>query len=217
MKPYKWIVIVMVMCCVARPVTLRAQADEIAQLALNYQKLAQLKKILQNMYQGYEILSKGYNTVKGLSEGNFKLHDVFLNALMQVSPAVRNYKRVADIIEYQTIIVQEYKQAFKRFKKDGHFTQDELGYISQVYEHLFRDSLKNIDALTIVITANKLRMSDDERIREIDHIYNDVSTQLTFLRSFNSNTTLLAVQRARNNNEVQTVQHLYGIKTDNHE
>ena len=43
--------------------------------------------------------------VKDMTEGNFSLHKTFLDALMQVSPAVKNYKRVGDIINYQILLV----------------------------------------------------------------------------------------------------------------
>lgn len=77
-----------------------AQTDEIAQLLLNVEKLAQFKQILSDMKKGYQILEGGYNTIKDISEGNFSLHKAFLDGLMQVSPTVRNYKRIADIINY---------------------------------------------------------------------------------------------------------------------
>ncbi|WP_236937576.1 hypothetical protein [Flavobacterium coralii] len=77
-----------------------AQVQELKQLALNIEKLAQFRAILKDMKEGYEILSKGYNTVKDLTQGNFDLHKTFLDALLQVSPAVRNYKRVGEIIDY---------------------------------------------------------------------------------------------------------------------
>ena len=86
-----------------------AQTDEIAQLLLNVEKLAQFKQILSDMKKGYEILNGGYNTIKDLSQGNFSLHKTFLDALMEVSPTVKKYKRVADIINYQVILVKEYK------------------------------------------------------------------------------------------------------------
>jgi hypothetical protein len=84
-----------------------AQSTETQQLLLNVEKLAQLKKILSNMKKGYEIVSSGYNTIKDIFKGNFNLHDAFLNALLQVSPTVRKYKRVADIIPCQSEIVKE--------------------------------------------------------------------------------------------------------------
>ena len=188
-----------------------AQKDEIAQLLLNVEKLAQFKQILSDMKKGYKILNGGYNTIKDLSEGNFSLHKTFLDALMEVSPTVKNYKRVADIINYQVILVKEYKSSFNRFKRDNNFNQQELAYLGRVYENLFKQSLNNLDDLVTIITANKLRMSDDERLKAIDKIFADMQDKLLFLRYFNNNTTVLAVQRAKERNDANTMRLVYGI------
>src|SRR5882672_6143961 len=82
------------------------QSQEAQQLLLNWEKLTQLKKILNDMYSGYKIVYKGYTTIKDISEGSFTLHKDFLDGLLQVSPAVRKYKRVTDIISYQLKIVK---------------------------------------------------------------------------------------------------------------
>lgn len=188
-----------------------AQKDEIAQLLLNVEKLAQFKQILSDMKKGYKILNGGYNTIKDLSEGNFSLHKTFLDALMEVSPTVKNYRRVADIINYQVILVKEYKSSFNRFKRDNNFNQQELAYLGRVYENLFKQSLNNLDDLGTIITANKLRMSDDERLKAIDKIFADMQDKLLFLRYFNNNTTVLAVQRAKERNDANTMRLVYGI------
>ena len=189
-----------------------AQTDEIAQLLLNVEKLAQFEQILSDMKKGYEILNGGYNTIKDLSQGNFSLHKTFLDALVEVSPKVKNYKRVADIINYQIILVKEYKSAFNRFKYDNNFNQQELAYLGRVYENLFKQSLNNLDDLATIITANKLRMSDDERLNAIDKIFADMQDKLLFLRHFNNNTTVLAVQRAKERNDANTMRLVYSIK-----
>jgi len=188
-----------------------AQTDEIAQLLLNVEKLAQFEHILSDMKKGYEILSGGYNTIKDLSQGNFSLHKTFLDALMEVSPTVKNYKRVADIISYQVILVKEYKSAFNRFKQDNNFNEQELAYLGRVYKNLFKQSLDNLDNLVTIITANQLRMSDDERLGAIDRIFADMQDKLLFLRHFNNNTTVLALQRAKEKNDAGTMRLIYGI------
>lgn len=188
-----------------------AQSDEAQQLLLNVEKLAQFKQILSDMKKGYQIIVTGYSTIKNLSQGNFNLHKTFLDALMEISPAVRKYKKVADIINDQILIVKEYKNAFSRFKRDNNFNPDEIDYLGKVYTNLFKQSLNNLDELTIIITANKLRMSDDERLAAIDRIYNDMQDKLMFLRHFNNNTTILAVQRAREKNDAVTMKTIYGI------
>lgn len=190
---------------------LSAQSDEVQQLLLNVEKLAQFKQILSDMKKGYQILSTGYSTIKDLSQGNFDLHKTFLDGLMMVSPTVKKYKRIADIINNQLMIVKEYKNAFTRFKQDGNFNPDEIDYLGKVYGNLFKQSLNDLDELTIIIADSKLRMSDDERLESIDRIFSNMQDKLLFLRHFNNNTTILAVQRAREKNDAITMKKTYGV------
>ncbi len=207
----KKIVILFIFFVAVVQAKLNAQSDEAQQLLLNVEKLAQFKQILSDMKKGYQLLSTGYSTVKNLSQGNFNLHKTFLDGLMKVSPAVRKYKKVADIINAQMLIVKEYKNAFGRFRQDKNFNPEEIDYLGKVYTNLFKRSLNNLDELSIIITANKLRMSDDERLAAIDRIYNDMTDKLMFLRHFNNNTIILAVQRAREKNDAVTMEKIYGV------
>ncbi|MEP7376193.1 MAG: TerB family tellurite resistance protein [Chitinophagaceae bacterium] len=187
-----------------------AQSEEAQQLLLNVEKLAQFKKILQNMYDGYKIIHKGYTTVKDLSEGNFSLHKTFLDGLMEVSPTVRKYKRIADIVNYQLRIVKEYKGAFNQFKEDKSFTAEEIKYLEKVYVRLFNQSVKNLDELSMVITSGKLRMSDDERLQAIDRIYASIEDEFTFLKEFNNNTAFLSLHRRSEQAEIRMSRRLNG-------
>ncbi len=189
----------------------KAQSAEAQQLLLNVEKLAQLKKILKNMYKGYEVVSKGYNTIQDISKGNFNMHEVFLDELMKVSPVVRKYNRVADILQCQSQILTEYKTAIRRFKGSNLFNPSEFNYIVEVNKNLFNISLKNLNELALVITARQLRMTDDERILAIDRIYKDISDQLIFLRSFNSENAALALQRNLELQEVKRSEKLNGL------
>jgi len=84
-----------------------SQSQEAQQLLLDWEKLTQFKKILKDMKDGYQIIHKGYTTIRDISSGNFSLHKNFLDALFDVSPAVKQYKRIADIINYQLLIVKQ--------------------------------------------------------------------------------------------------------------
>lgn len=190
-------------------VNLRAQATELAQLALNIEKLAQFAQILSDLKKGYEILTGGYNTIKNISEGNFNLHKTFLDGLRSVSPAVKQYYRIADIISNQLKIVKEYKAALNRARQSGQFRKDEIDYLLSVFGRLTDHSLENLDDLLTVITASDLRMSDEERLSAIDKIYEEMTDKLHFLRSFNSSTQVLALQRAKASGEVTVVQRIY--------
>src|ERR1700743_2341947 len=113
MKKLKITFMVAVMLSFTAPLSSKAQtvADCIQQLVLDYQKLASLKNILGQMYTGYSVLTKGYGAVKDVAQGNFSLHEAFLDGLYIVSPTVRKYPRVTDIINYQAALISEYKSA----------------------------------------------------------------------------------------------------------
>lgn len=188
-----------------------AQMQELQQLALNIEKLSQFRAILRDMKKGYEILTEGYNTVKDLTEGNFTLHEAFLDALLQVSPSVRNYKRVGDIIEYQIRLVEGYTVASERFHTSSLYNQNELAYIDKVYGRLFTESLRDLEELTMVLTSGQARMSDNERIEIIDGIYESMQDKVLFLKEFNNEASVLGLQRAKEKQDVAAMRLLSGI------
>ncbi|SHL96924.1 TerB family tellurite resistance protein [Mucilaginibacter sp. OK098] len=200
------LVMVMVGGCI-RPA--QAQSYEVQQLLLDMEKLSQFKSILSDMEKGYVMLAQGYGQVKDLAQGNFSLHQVFLDGLLVVNPEVRKYKRVADIIADEGSILSEYKSAYRRFSSGGLLNAGELGYISNVYAKLTKQALQNASDLADVLTDSKLRMSDDERLSAIDRIYLDTNDKLVFLRSFNRRTGMLQLQRQKELNDTRTLQKLY--------
>jgi hypothetical protein len=188
-----------------------SQSAEAQQLLLDVEKLVQLKSILKQVYDGYEILHKGYTSIRDISEGNFNIHKVFLDGLMQVSPAVRNYGRVGEIISYQVKIVSEYRSAFNQFRQSMQFTVAELDQLSKVYARLLTSSVETLDELAMVITGGKMRMSDDERLQAIDRCYNKIVDQYSFLQEFNNQNAVLSVQREKEQQEIKLLKEIHGL------
>jgi DNA repair ATPase RecN len=187
----------------------KAQAEEIQQLMLNIEKLMQFRKILQNMYDAFKLLSNGYNAVKDISEGNFNLHKTFLDGLAEVSPAVKKYKRIADIIDYQLRVVNDSKKVLQQFQADKQFSADELNYLTAVYDNLIRQTLKHVEELLLVVTAGKLRMNDEERLQAIDRIFVSVESQYGFVREFSNSTKLLSILRKSEQQQIERMRVLH--------
>lgn len=188
-----------------------AQSFETQQLVLDVEKLSELKNIYHDLVKGYQVLSEGYDAVKDISQGNFDLHKLFLEGLLKANPVVQKYGKVTDIIQCELNIISEYGTAYNRFKQDNNFSPGEIKYIGRVYNNLIDESIKGLSDLTNVITDNTLRASDDERLSLIDNLDNEMQNRLSFLRYFNNNTTILALQRAREKNDVSTIKNIYGI------
>ncbi|WP_026898842.1 hypothetical protein [Daejeonella oryzae] len=211
-KGKKWFVsLILLLVISTTSVITKAQSTEVQQLLLNVEKLSQLKNILTDMKKGYVIVNNGYNAVKDISEGNFSLHEVFLEGLTLVSPEIKKYHRVGNIISNQKDIVKEYKSAFNRFKRSGNFNPQEIGYLSKVYKQLFNQSLNNLDELATVITSSKLRMSDDERLQAIDRIFAESQDKLQFLRDFNKQAGILILQRTKEEVDLKVTKEYYDL------
>lgn len=188
---------------------LQAQSHELQQLLLNLEKLRQFRAILDNMQKGYQIISKGYTTIKDLSEGNFSLHKDFLDRMLEVSPTVKKYQRIGAIIQMQRSLIKESKETFGRLQTVSLFAAGDLDYFRQIYDNLLGRSIKNLEELTMVITSRQVRMNDAERLNAIDRIYKDMEDKLKFLRHFNDKTSVLAVQKHKALQETRQLKTLY--------
>lgn len=208
MRLIKIILLGLCLCGIATP-PLRAQSTEVQQLLLNVEKLSQFKNILKDMKAGYQIISTGYNAVRDISKGNFSLHETFFDGLMAVSPEVRKYYKIVGIVKMQGNILSEYKAAFSGFRSGGNFNVKEVNYMASVYGQLNKQSLQNLDALLMVITAGQLRMSDDERLKAIDGIFDDMQEKLLFLRHFNAQGIGISRQRIFEKRDVSSMQELF--------
>lgn len=191
--------------------SVKGQSFELQQLLLDVQKLAQEKQLLNDLYNGYEILSKGYGAIRDVSKGSFDLHKTFLDGLLTVSPAVKQYKRVADIINLQVRLVASYKSAWTRFRQDPHFTTSEIELLGNVYSGLISQTIELLNSLTMVLTDGELRADDGERIRQIDRIYSGMQDKWLFLQSIDNRTAWLSMQRAAATNENTRLKQLYGL------
>ena len=197
-------------CLSTGPVSALSVAQLIEQLTLDIQKLSELKTILKDMQEGYTVLDKGYTNIRDIAKGNFNLHKVFLDGLLDVSLPVKKYYKVPVIIDKERQIITEYQAADRRWISSRLFTPGELDYIHQSYEVLSDRAGKCLDRLAMVITPDELRMSDAERLDVIDRIYTDVTGQLAGLRQFNDELTIQALQRGRELNNIKTLKAIYG-------
>ena len=77
MKRYLYIWAIFILAWML-PVRTNAQEQELQQLALDIEKLSELKSMLADMKTAYQVLSRGYDKVKGVTQGNFSLHQIFL-------------------------------------------------------------------------------------------------------------------------------------------
>lgn len=176
------------------------------------QQIATLQTYIGYVEKGYKIASSGLHTISDIKNGEFNLHEVFFSSLKTVNPKIKNAAEVAEIIMLQISIVNHFKKAIQTYKASSYFSSDEMTYIGNVYSALVADCVKDIDGLISVITDDKLQMTDDERIKQINRLYADMQDKNAFTQSFTNKAFLLAQQRQQEQNDISVTRQIYNVK-----
>ena len=139
------------------------------------------------------------------------LYSDYYKGLSQVKSAITYYHQIKDISAKQTQLIAEYKHAWNTVQHDDHFAVSELSYMSQVYSGILDETVKNADALLMVVNSFVTQMSDAKRIEIINSVADKVDQNYSDLHQFNNQNALLSLQRAKDGNEVHMVKAMYGL------
>ena len=141
-----------------------------------------------------------------------KLYADYFEELFMIKDALAGYSKIKEIISKQSGLVKEFKTAYNTFSNDKNFSAAELKYMYNVYSGILSESAKNIDQLTLVITAFSTQMDDAKRMEMIDRISENLDEQLTDLRRFNNQNKMLSVQRTLGKNDNDLLSRIYGLQ-----
>lgn len=187
---------ILVLSCLLSVLTVRvSQAQTFAEFFK--QKKTQKKYLLQQIAalqvyigyakNGYNIASSGLQTIKDITGGEFDLHSAFISSLKTVTPVIRKHVKVAEIIEYQIRI----GKAFRTVKYSPYLSVANQLYVIGVHEKVIQECGKELEELLLVITSGKVEMTDEERMRRLDSIYESMTDKYAFTMDFIGQVTVM--------------------------
>lgn len=177
-------------------------------------QIAALQIYIGYAQKGYSVAKKGLNTIGDLKRGEFNLHTDYFNSLKTVNPKIKKYARVAEIISLQVKIIKSYGTIYGQIQQDDLFHGDEVDYIKRVFNRLIENCNDNLEELITILTDGQLEMKDDERMKRIDAIYQNMLENHTFCESFGNQTRLMSLSKTTDTKEVKSSRALRGINTD---
>lgn len=172
-------------------------------------QIAKLQLYLGYLKKGYDIVHSGMDLISDIKAGDLTLHSVFFDHLKKVSPSVKRYEKVTELVRMYTVMFNSYKTSFKKFKESGRLSGNETDYLYQVFTNLLSAATDDMELLTGIITDNYFEMSDDERLRRIDVVYDSMMKKYNSLFSFIDKTNVLLMQRQKELKDLETLQNLY--------
>lgn len=135
----------------------------------------------------------------------------YYEELTKVKAIISYYQRIRDITQKQVRLVNEYNRSWQLIRQDSHFTPNEILYMEKVYSGILDESVKNIDQISLIIKSFTTKMSDAKRLELINKAADQVDVNYFDLVEFNRQNTLLSLQRAKTETDVQAVKKLYGL------
>ncbi|MBN9284125.1 hypothetical protein [Flavobacterium sp. 40-81] len=165
------------------------------------QQIAALQVYINYGKEGYKIAKEGLSTIGNMSRGEFNLHEDYFTSLKNVNPRIKNYQKVDDIITLQVRILSGYQQLRPKINQSDLFTSSERAYLNGVYTRLLAHSDKTLDELLMVITDQKLEMTDEQRISRVDNLHREMQNHFGFFQSFTKENQIMVVARLKEKNE----------------
>jgi len=168
---------------------------------------------LQNAQKELEnILSKmKLDEIADWTEKQKEQYRKYYEELAKVKSIIAYYQRIRDITQKQAKLLQEYNKAWGLFRQDKNFTADELEYMAKVYTGILKESLKNIDLISLIVKSFTTQMADAKRLEIINQAADQVDKNYDELKIFNRQNILLSLQRAKTQYDVEAIKKLYGL------
>lgn len=169
--------------------------------------LQNAQKVLENQLSKLKL-----GEIADWTEKQRDLYQGYYQELWKIKSAITYYKRIKDLTARQVAIMDEYKWAWNLFKKDKHFSVEELDMMEKIYSGILEESVKNIDQILLVVNSFKTQMSDAKRLEIINQAAEKMEVNYSDLKQFNGQNIGLSIQRAKSLDEIAVLKEIYGIE-----
>ncbi|MDP2421455.1 hypothetical protein [Sediminibacterium sp.] len=200
--------VMVILIALISSVRMCAQVQELQQLKLDLEKLAQFKLILSQMKSGYQVLQNGYNGIRDIGKSNFNLHQDYLEGLLLVSPSVKNNPAVNRVYNTQTQIIIDSKSLLSDLRKSQVFTVSELNEVTLACKNITDVVGVDAELLLSVLTPGKFRMSDGERTEVMGTMEQSVQKQAAKLKGLSDEYLKLMMLRRQNRRDMESLKGL---------
>ena len=158
-------------------------------------QIAALQVYSSYVEKGFDIAKQGLNAINTIKKGDFSIHDQYFSALKKVNPKIKSYWKAADIITTEYNIIKACHREIKFIHNNPQITGDEIDYFSNTFSNVLDDCGKIINDLSTIVTPGSIELKDDERLKRIDELHNQIVGNKIFQQNISLEINQLAIQR----------------------
>lgn len=167
-------------------------------------------KLLENKMTALKL-----NEISKASNFYSTLYEEYFAELKDAKHMINQYRQIREITRIQSLVVSEYQKVWWLLQKDPNFSAPELEQMSQDYQGILENSLKNTDLLIHIISSFSAHMTDGQRLKLIKNVEAKVQKNFRVLRHYNLHNCLISLQRADSVGQKDHLEKIYGLKSLN--
>lgn len=175
------------------------------------EQIAALRVYLDYTKKAYSVVHRGLTTIENIKNGDFNLHRDFFASLKNVNPAIANSAKVADIIAFQIEITRQMRDIYRFCQHNESFSLDEVRYIAKIHSNLLFLTDASVSELLTIIRNDTSELTDDERIKRLNGVYDELNDACGFVQALKSDVSILAMARAKVRHENEVMQKNYNL------
>jgi hypothetical protein len=175
------------------------------------EQIAQLKIYLELTEKGYKIAKKGLTAIGGLKRAEFKLHKNYFDSLKVVNPKLASLPKIKWTVAYNGEVKNVCSTCLSKPGISEYLSSDELAYLRAVFDRLDSECDKIVGMLKEVTIDGNLAMTDDERVKRIEALYQQTLFNLAFSKAFCNESAVLAAARMKEKEDATTGRRLHCI------
>lgn len=175
-------------------------------------QIAELKIYLGYVKRGYNIVSGGLKTIKNIKNGEFQLHDLYYKSLGLVNPRIRNAPKAKGIINHQLYILKAAEAMNKLLESDHTLPASLKTYAGESVSRLLEDVEKVRKSQVELMTDNEMKLTDDERLKRLDLLFDYSKSQFVFAQKFSSEVITLIQSIRQEQRDEQILKKLHGLQ-----
>lgn len=175
------------------------------------EQIAALRVYLDYTKKAYTIVHRGLTTIENIKNGDFNLHRDFFASLKNVNLAIVKSAKVADIVAFQIAISKEMRRIYRFCESNENFSAEEVRYIAKVHSNMLLLTDASVSELLSMIKNGESELTDDQRMRRLDGIYDELNDACGFVQVLKSDVSVLAITRAKAKYDGQLVSKTYNL------
>jgi hypothetical protein len=156
--------------------------------------------------KGYNIARGGLGSIGSYVGQEFKLHSGYYDDLNNVNALVSNDPQVKAILRWQKDILTKTTEV----KRTDGLSREEKAHVEKVCAALLNDCAGQLHDLETVLENGKVEMSDEQRLRQIGRLYDNMQDNYRFAANFSTQLRLYALQKRQGTKDVDQIKALYG-------